>query len=246
MDLKGKTAMITGGSKGLGAALARRFAAEGAAVSICARDAGEIATVVSEIESAGGRARGTVADVTSETDLADWLDQTRSEFGPIEIFVNNASVLGPRVAIESYPEEDWRQVIDVNLNGAFLASKAVIPALREQGGSMIHVSSGVGDHGRPLWGAYCASKNALEALSEMLAGELAECGIRSNAVDPGSMRTAMRAAAYPEEDPAGVPTPAEVTDVFVWLASDHARDVTGRRFRAKEFDPRAMEENSAR
>jgi NAD(P)-dependent dehydrogenase (short-subunit alcohol dehydrogenase family) len=236
MELKGKTAMITGGSKGLGAALARRFAAEGAAVSICARNPGEIAAVVSEIAAGGGRARGTVADVTSEDELAGWLQETRAEFGPIEIFVNNASALGPLVAIESYPEDTWRQVIDVNLNGAFLASKMVIPALRERGGSMIHVSSGVGDHGRPLWGAYCASKNALEALSEMLAGELAEDGIRSNAVDPGSMRTEMRAAAYPDEDPSGVPTPAEVADIFVWLASDRARKVTGKRFRAKEFD----------
>ncbi len=240
MELKGKTAMITGGSKGLGAALARRFAAEGAAVSICSRSADEIAAVVSQIEAAGGRARGTVADVTSQAELLGWLEDSRSEFGPIEIFVNNASMLGPRVAIESYPEDAWREVIDVNLNGAFLASKTVIPALRERGGSMIHVSSGVGDHGRPLWGAYCASKNALEALSEMLAGELAEYGIRSNAVDPGAMRTEMRAAAYPEEDPAGVPTPAEVADVFVWLASDRARDVTGRRFRAKEFDRNAL------
>ncbi|MCL7937631.1 MAG: SDR family oxidoreductase, partial [marine benthic group bacterium] len=227
MELRGKTAMITGGSKGLGAALARRFAAEGAAVAICARDSGEIAAVVSEIESAGGRARGTVADVTSQADLDLWLEDTQAAFGSIDIFVNNASMLGPRVAIESYPEEAWRQVIDVNLNGAFLAAKTVIPALRERGGSMIHVSSGVGDHGRPLWGAYCASKNALEALSEMLAGELDEYGIRSNAVDPGSMRTEMRAAAYPEEDPSGVPTPAEVADIFVWLASDRARDVTG-------------------
>ena len=240
MELKGKTAMITGGSKGLGAALARRFATEGAAVSICARDSGEIEAVVSEIESAGGRARGSVADVTSKAELIGWLEETRSEFGPIEIFVNNASMLGPRVAIESYPEEAWREVIDVNLNGAFLASKTMIPALRERGGSMIHVSSGVGDHGRPLWGAYCASKNALEALSEMLAGELAEYGIRSNAVDPGAMRTEMRAAAYPDEDPAAVPTPSEVADVFVWLASDRARDVTGRRFRAKEFDRSAL------
>ena len=101
---------------------------------------------------------------------------------------------------------------------------------------MIHVSSGVGDHGRPLWGAYCASKNGLEALSEMLAGELVEHGIRSNAVDPGSMRTEMRAAAYPDEDPGQLPTPAEVADVFVWLASDLSADVTGQRFRAKEFD----------
>lgn len=236
MVLKGKTAMITGGSKGLGRALAQRFAEEGAAVSLCARDPDEIAAVVSEIEAAGGRAIGRVADVTSEAELGAWLAETLEALGPVDVFVNNASMLGPRVAIEKYPAEAWRQVIDVNLTGAFLAAKIVIPAMRERGGSMIHVSSGVGDHGRPLWGAYCASKNGLEALSEMLAGELADYGIRSNAVDPGSMRTEMRAAAYPDEDPDKVPTPAEIADVFVWLASDRSADVTGQRFRAKEFD----------
>jgi NAD(P)-dependent dehydrogenase (short-subunit alcohol dehydrogenase family) len=236
MELQGKTVMITGGSKGLGAALAKRFAAEGARVSVCARNPRELSGIVTEIESAGGGAVGAVADVTSEEQLQAWLEKTLEAFGTVDVFVNNASVLGPRVAIEEYPADAWRQVIEVNLTGAFLAAKVAIPALRERGGSMIHISSGVGDHGRPLWGAYCASKNGLEALSEMLAGELIDYGIRSNAVDPGSMRTEMRAAAYPEEDPDKVPAPAEVADVFVWLASDRSVGVTGQRFRAKEFD----------
>jgi NAD(P)-dependent dehydrogenase (short-subunit alcohol dehydrogenase family) len=236
MELSGKVAMISGGSKGLGAALARRFAAAGAAVSLCARNRDELESVVREIEASGGRALGVVADVTSEEEMAAWVAETRATLGPVNILVNNASLLGQRVPIEQYSADVWRQVVDVNLTGAFLLAKAAIPALRETGGSMIHVSSGVGDHGRPLWGAYCASKNGLEALSEMLAGELAEDGVRSNAVDPGAMRTEMRAEAYPDEDPDNVPTPAEVADVFVWLASDRSADVTGQRFRAKEFD----------
>ncbi|MGH7539835.1 MAG: SDR family oxidoreductase, partial [Gemmatimonadota bacterium] len=88
----------------------------------------------------------------------------------------------------------------------------------------------------PYWGAYCASKNGLEALSELMAGELEESGVRVNTVDPGSMRTSMRADAYPDEDPATLPEPMEVTDVFVYLASDRSAGVTGRRFRAKEFE----------
>jgi NAD(P)-dependent dehydrogenase (short-subunit alcohol dehydrogenase family) len=236
MELLGKVAMISGGSKGLGAALARRFAAEGASVSLCARNAAELESVVGEIEASGGRALGVVADVTSEADMASWVSETRTTLGPVDIIVNNASLLGQRLPIEQYSADIWRQVVDVNLTGAFLFAKAAIPALRETGGSMIHVSSGVGDHGRPLWGAYCASKNGVEALSEMLAGELEADGIRSNAVDPGSMRTEMRAEAYPDEDPAGVPTPAEVSDIFVWLGSDRSVDVTGQRFRAKEFE----------
>ncbi len=236
MELSGKVAMISGGSKGLGAALAKRFAAEGAAVSLCARNADELESVVREIETNGGRALGVVADVTSEADMASWVAETRATLGPIDVLVNNASLLGQRLPIEQYSADIWRQVVDVNLTGAFLFVKAAIPAVRETHGSMIHVSSGVGDHGRPLWGAYCASKNGVEALSEMLAGELEADGIRSNAVDPGSMRTEMRAEAYPDEDPEGVPNPAEVTDIFVWLASDRSVEVTGQRFRAKEFD----------
>ena len=239
MELSGKVAMISGGSKGLGAALAKRFAAEGAAVSLCARNAAELESVVGEIEASGGRALGVVADVTSEADMASWVAETRATLGPVDVLVNNASLLGQRLPIEQYSADVWRQVLDVNLTGAFLFAKAAIPALRETGGSMIHISSGVGDHGRPLWGAYCASKNGVEALSEMLAGELAADGVRSNAVDPGSMRTEMRAEAYPEEDPGQVPTPAEVADIFVWLASDRSAEVSGQRFRAKEFDAEA-------
>ena len=236
MELSGKVAMISGGSKGLGAALAKRFATEGAAVSVCARNADELKNVVRGIEASGGRALGVVADVTSEADMASWVAETRATLGPVDVLVNNASMLGQRLPIEQYSADVWRQVVDVNLTGAFLFAKAAIRSLRETSGSMIHVSSGVGDHGRPLWGAYCASKNGVEALSEMLAGELAADRVRSNAVDPGSMRTEMRAEAYPEEDPGQVPTPAEVADIFVWLASDRSADVSGQRFRAKEFD----------
>lgn len=236
MQLEDNVAMITGGSAGLGAALARRFAEEGAAVSICARSKGALDEVCREIEAEGSRCLAVVADVTNPDEVARWLKLTRTELGPIDAFVNNASLLGDRVAIEDYDLETWRAVIDVNLTGAFICAKAAVPYLRGTRGSLIHVSSGVGDHGRPYWGAYCASKNGLEALSEMMAGELAEDGVRVNAVDPGSMRTDMRAAAYPDEDPDTLPEPYEVTDVFVYLASDRSREISGHRFKAKEFE----------
>jgi len=127
-------------------------------------------------------------------------------------------------------------VLEVNLTGAFLCARAAVAPLRETGGALINVSSGVGDHGRPEWGAYCVSKNGLEALSEIMAGEMEGDGVRVHAVDPGSMRTEMRANAYPEEDPSTLPTPYEVTDAFVYLASDRARDLTGERIRAQEFE----------
>lgn len=236
MELDGRIAMISGGSQGLGAALARRYAEEGAAVSVCARGEDDLREVAEGIRDAGGRCLAVPADVSDAADVERWLDATLEAYGRLDVLVNNASLLGPRVPIEEYPEDAWRRVLDVNLTGAFLCAGAAVPALRETGGSMIHVSSGVGDHGRPEWGAYCVSKNGLEALSEMMAGELEEDGIRVNAVDPGSMRTEMRAAAYPSEDPATLPEPYEVTGVFVYLASDRSAGVTGQRFRAQEFE----------
>ena len=236
MKLQGKVAMISGGSKGLGADLARRFVSEGADVSLCARHPEGAADLASELRAAGGRCLVVGCDVTNEAHVAAWVAATMAEFGRVDVLVNNASVLGVRVPVSEYPADTWRHVIDVNLNGAFLVAKACIGPLSTTGGAMIHISSGVGDHGRPNWGAYCASKNGLEALSEMLAGELADAGVRSNAVDPGAMRTVMRAEAYPDEDPAGVPTPYEISDIFVYLASDEATGVTGLRFRARDFE----------
>lgn len=238
MKLDGKVVMISGGSKGLGAALARRFVKEGAKVSLCARGEEELEAIGRELSDEGGDVLTVGADISSEVDVKAWVRATLDRFDRIDALINNASLLGPRVGIEEYPVDEWRTVVDVNLTGAFLCAREVIPALRETKGSMIHVSSGVGDHGRPYWGAYSASKNGVEALSEMLAGELKDDDIRSNAVDPGSMRTDMRAAAYPKEDPDSLPEPAEVTDVFVYLATEASNHVTGQRFRAKAFAKR--------
>lgn len=236
MELENRVAMISGGSKGLGAALARRFAEEGASVSICARGEEELEEVASEVRGTGAKCVAVTADVTDAGEVETWVSETLDAFGEVHAFVNNASILGPRVTIEAFPEDAWRKVLDVNLTGSFLCARAVLPALRETRGSLINVSSGVGDHGRPRWGAYSVSKNGLEALTGILAGELESAGVRVNTVDPGGMRTEMRVAAYPEEDPQTLPTPYEVTDVFVYLASDRSRGVSGERFRAQEFE----------
>ena len=235
MRLEGKIVMISGASKGLGAALARRFAREGAQLSLCARGGNDLEDVARELEEGGTEVLAMRADVSHEEGVKAWVETTVERFGGVDVLVNNASVLGPRVGIEEYPLDAWRKVHDVNLTGPFLCARETIPALRKSKGSMIHVSSGVGDHGRPYWGAYCTSKNGLEALSEILAGELEDAGVRSNAVDPGRMRTDMRAAAYPDEDARTLPTPDEVTDVFVYLSSDASSQVSGQRFRAQEF-----------
>ena len=235
MKLQDKVVMISGGSKGLGAALARRFVEEGAHVSLCARRPEAADALAAELREAGGRCLVTGCDVTSESDVAAWVEATLAEYGRLDVLVNNASILGSRVPLRDFPVDLWREVVDVNLTGAFILAKACIDPLSATRGSMIHVSSGVGDHGRPYWGAYCPSKNGLEALSEMLAGELKDAGVRSNAVDPGGMRTIMRSEAYPGEDADTLPDPYEITDAFVFLASAASTGVSGQRFRARDF-----------
>jgi len=155
-------------------------------------------------------------------------------FGRIDVLVNNASLLGPLVAIEAYPENEWRRVIDVNLTGPFLVSKAAIPHMPE-GGSIVNLVTSASVEGRPEWGVYSVSKSGVERLTQILAAELKERGIRVNAVVPGPMRTPMRAAAYPEEDPMTLITPEENTGVFLYLASDESKGVSGERFKAQEF-----------
>jgi len=179
-----------------------------------------------------------VADVGRESDVRRMVEGTLDRLGRLDVVVNNASLLGPRVPLEEYPPEEFARVLQVNTGGAFLVAHAAVPMMKRQGsGSIINVSSGVGNQARAEWGAYCISKFGVEALTGILAAELEGTGVRVNTVDPGRMRTTMRAAAYPDEDPETLPEPGAVTPVFLYLASDRASGITGRRFRAQEFRP---------
>ncbi len=232
--LQGKVALVTGASQGLGRALAFAYAREGASLVICSRREEAIRPLDEELERMGAEVVSLAIDVSKSDDVERLVDAAVERFGGIDVLVNNAGLLGPRVAIEEYSEEEWRRVIDANLTGPYLVTKAAIPHLRE-GASIINVVSGVSVEGRAEWGAYSVSKFGVEGLSQILAAELEDRGVRSNAVDPGGMRTEMRAAAYPEEDPQTRITPEENTAVFLYLASDESRGVTGRRFKAQEF-----------
>jgi NAD(P)-dependent dehydrogenase (short-subunit alcohol dehydrogenase family) len=232
--LEGKVVMITGASRGLGRALALACAKEGANLVISSRNADSLEPIAEEARASGVEVLAIPTDVSRSEDAQKLVDAAAERFGRIDVLVNNAGLLGPRVAIEEYPEDEWRRVLDANLTGPFLLSKATIPHMRE-GASIVIVTSGVSIEGRAEWGAYSVSKFGLEGLTQILAAELKDRGIRVNSVDPGGMRTEMRAAAYPDEDPTTRITPEENTAVFLYLASDEARDVTGERFKAQEF-----------
>lgn len=230
------TVMITGASRGLGRALAEGFAAAGWRLVLCARGRGELEALTSAFEEAGAEVEWAALDVADESAVADLVRRSEARFGAVDVLINNASILGHRGTLADQPIGQWRSVLEVNLTGALVAIQAVLPGMRVRGGgSIINVSSGVGDRPRAGWGAYAVSKAALEALTWNLALEERETGVRANVVDPGAMRTDMRRSAYPAEDPETLPGPEEVTSVFFWLASDESAGVSGDRFRAQDW-----------
>ena len=231
---------ITGGSRGIGRAIAVAYAREGAGVFICARGPADLHQAIADIRSTGGEAHGRVGDKGDATHAKAIVQGALEQFGKLDVLVNNASLLGPRVPIAEYPVSAWEDVVRVNLTGSFLmiqeALKIMIP---QRSGSIINVSSGVGRVGRARWGAYAASKFGVEGLTQVLADEVREFGIRVNTVNPGPTRTEMRALAYPEEDPKTLPTPDQVVPIFVYLASDDSAAVTGQSLDAQEWLKRA-------
>jgi len=238
MRLRGKVALITGASRGIGLAIARAYLQEGAAVALCARDAAALAAAVESLRPLGddGRILARPCDVARPEDVEALMAALDAAFGRLDVLVNNAAVLGPRVPIAEYPLEAWREVLEVNVTGVFLVTRAALPRMRRSGGgSIINLSSGVGRRGRARWGAYAVSKGAIEIFTQILAEELAPEGIRVNAVNPGPTRTRMRAQAYPEEDPLSLPAPEEIVPIFVYLASEESRGVTGQSLDARDF-----------
>jgi NAD(P)-dependent dehydrogenase (short-subunit alcohol dehydrogenase family) len=237
--LSGKVALVTGGSRGIGKAVAAAYAREGAAVLICARDRAHVDRAVADIRSGGGEAHGHPGDVGDAQQAKAIAQALRERYSRLDVLVNNASALGPRVPIAQYPLASWHEVMRVNLTGSFLLiQEALQMMIPQRQGSIINVSSGVGRIGRAGWGAYAVSKFGIEGLTQMLADELRESGIRVNAVNPGPTRTEMRAAAYPEEDPRTLPTPDDVTPLFVYLATDGSARVTGQSLEAQEWRKR--------
>ena len=238
--LAGKNILITGASQGLGREMALRFAREGAAgLLIVARHVAELNKVREEVRQIAPKIDivAIEADVSKPRDIERIVATTLAQFkGRLDVLVNNASTIGPSPMpnLLDYPVEDFREVLDTNLIGPFLLIKNALPAMIECGGSIINVTSDAGQVGYPGWGAYGISKFGLEGMSQTWASELEDSGVRVNWVDPGNMNTAMHRAAEPEEDPGEWASPADVTDVFIFLASDESKGVTGKRFQAQE------------
>jgi NAD(P)-dependent dehydrogenase (short-subunit alcohol dehydrogenase family) len=234
--LSGKAALITGGSRGIGRAVAAAYAQAGAEVFICGRDERGVAAALREIAEAGGSIDGAAGDVGNRADAERLVWAALERFGRVDVLVNNASILGPRQELADYPIGAWEEVLRINLTGIFLITRAVLPGMiARNAGSIINVTSGVGRRGKARWGAYAVSKAGLEGFTQVLSDEVREAGIRVNCVNPSATRTRMRAAAYPAEDPQTLPTPEQVVPLFLYLASDASEDVTGQSLEAREW-----------
>jgi len=230
--------LVTGATGGLGRALATECARAGAAVILSGRNQRKLERVYDEIESLGAP-QPAIANLDFATATAvdyDALAQTiGTEFGKLDGLVHSAALLGDRTPLEQYDVPTWCKVLHVNLTAPFILTQVLLPSMRKSpDASVVFVSSGVVRNSRPFWGAYAVAKTGLESVRSMLSQELeGEPNIRVNSVNPGRMRTPMRAAAYPAEDPNTLPTPASVTGPFLYLLSALGRGTDGEYLEAQ-------------
>jgi 3-oxoacyl-[acyl-carrier protein] reductase len=237
IDLSGKVALVTGGSRGIGRAIALRLATQGTDVCISYRSGAEAATeVVAAVEGLGRRALAVQADASDQASASGLVDDALGAFGRIDILVNNAGITRDDLIMRMKPE-DWSDVIATNLSGAFYATKAVTrPMLKARSGRIVNITSVSGQAGQMGQANYSSAKAGLIGLTKATARELASRGITCNAVAPGFIETELTAGLAPallDEIRARTPlarfgTPQEIADAVAFLASDEAAFITGQ------------------
>jgi NAD(P)-dependent dehydrogenase (short-subunit alcohol dehydrogenase family) len=217
--LAGKIALITGASRGIGAAVAERFAREGAHVVLAARTVGGLEEVDDAVRAAGSSATLVPVDLRDFIKIDELAAALANRWGRLDILVGNAAEFGVFSPLGHIDPATWNEVVDLNLTTNWRLIRAMDPLLRAApAGRAIFVTSGVARGVFPYWGPYAISKAGLEMLVKIYAGEVAKTRVRANLIDPGIVRTRLRAQAFPGEDPAPLRLPESVTDAFLVLA----------------------------
>ena len=234
--LENKVAAVTGAGRGIGEAIARRLAREGAAIAVCDVMLDNAKQVVDSLAKSGTKAIAYAVNVADGKQVTEVCDKIVADFGRVDILVNNAGITRDNLLLRM-SEQDWDLVLDVNLKGAFLFSKALIPAMMKQrGGAIVNIASIVGVMGNAGQANYSASKAGMIGLTKTIAKEYAKRGIRANAVAPGFIQTAMTQKLTDEQkkvqtDYIGLGRlgqPEDVANVVLFLASDLSSYVTGQ------------------
>lgn len=243
MRLKNKVAIITGSARGMGRVFALRFAREGAKLTVC--DVLDCKPVAEEIEAIGGEVLALKIDVAREKDTAEMVKKTVDRFGRVDVLVNNAAIFGSIETkdflkpVEKITAEDWDRILEVNVKGVFLCSKAVIPYMKKQGGGkIVNMASTVAFTGLPHFIHYSASKGGVVTMTRGLATALGEFNINVNAVAPGLIMTEAMQATYSQEFYQELVAtkqlihksvqPEDIAGAVVFLASDEADKITGQ------------------
>ena len=247
MRLDNKVAIVTGGGTGIGRATAYALSAEGAAVVVAARTFPRLEAVAADIRSKGGRATAIQTDISVEDQVKNVVSRTLTEYGQIDIMVNNAGITGPTVNVSDINLDDWNEVLDINLTGAMLCSREVLKNMMErQSGCIVNISSKAGQGTHPMRSPYCASKWGMIGLTQTLAQEVGKYNIRVNCIAPGFipgeriervMRTRAEVTGVSYEEvmekaKAGhalgrTATAEEVASTVVFLTTDDSSGITG-------------------
>ena len=235
--LLGRVALITGASRGIGSAVAKQYAAEGAQVILTARTIAGLEEVDDAIQAASnGQSKATLVplDLKNQDEIQKLAPAISKRFGKLDILVGNAGILGEITPIPQIEPDDWQELIKVNLTANWQLIRSLQSLLlASDSGRAMFVTSGVAG-GRAYWGGYAITKTALESMVKTWAEEMAGTSLKINLINPGAVRTAMRASAYPGENPMSLPKPEEITEVFVKLGEHtclfHSRTVNAENY----------------
>ncbi len=236
--LKSKVILVTGGGSGIGRQAGLTFAAFGAEVILLGKNSSNLNETYSLFEKNNLKKPILQAidfEIAEEEDFKKISEAVLKEFGKLDGLLNNASILGTKTSIQNYDIKEWRRVSKINFESSLLLTRSLLPILLiPDNSSIAFTSSGVGRKGKAYWGAYAISKFATEGLVQILSEELEKTsGIRVNAINPGAVRTKMRAEAYPAEDPNTLKNPKEIMNAYLFLMGIDSLGITGKSIEAQ-------------